>query len=230
MSTSDHRILAIECATQACSVALFSDGALIDAHHQVIGRGHAERLIPLIASLPNKGRATHIRVSLGPGSFTGVRIGIAAARALALAWGAEITGFPTLSLVAAMAQQKQAHPITPTPVTVAPVTVAMRGGHGEWFMQDFSEDGLPQTDLRSLAPDIAAQTALHNIIAGDQADALVALRGSGEASPFLPDARLALKIPDSLLSLSLKPIYGRTPDAKPQVQTKPAKKPVKKPT
>ena len=105
---SDQRILAIECATEACSVALFGsdeDGEnLLDHRHETIGRGHAERLVPLIAELPGRGRANRILVSLGPGSFTGTRIGLAAARSLAIAWGADVRGYPTLALVAAMAK------------------------------------------------------------------------------------------------------------------------------
>lgn len=207
MNSSTKRCLIIECATQACSVALFEDNQLIGSFHEVIGRGHAEKLVPAIADLPDKGRADQIRVSLGPGSFTGVRIGIAAARALALAWEAEITGYPTLSLIAAMAQGEAA--------SSTPVTIAMRGGHGEWFMQDFTKDGLPQTDLRSLPPEAAANAALHNLIAGDQADALVELRGNGTPCTHLPDARHALAIPNKLFGADLRPIYGRAPDAKP---------------
>ena len=90
------RILAIETATEACSAALFDNGALVDSRHEVLGRGHAERLVPMIAELPGKGRADEIRVSLGPGSFTGVRIGLAVARALGIAWHAEVRGYPTL--------------------------------------------------------------------------------------------------------------------------------------
>ena len=67
----------IDCATPACSVALFEDEELISGTFEVLGRGHAERLVPMIADLPEKGRADTILVSLGPGSFTGVRIGIA---------------------------------------------------------------------------------------------------------------------------------------------------------
>ena len=98
------RILAIETATEACSTALFDNGTLLDARHEVLGRGHAERLVPMIAELPGKGRAKEIRVSLGPGSFTGVRIGLAVARALGVAWHAQVRGYSTLALVAAIAR------------------------------------------------------------------------------------------------------------------------------
>ena len=140
------RILAIETATEACSVALFEEGALVDARHEVLGRGHAERLVPMIAELPDRGRAEEIRVSLGPGSFTGVRIGVAVARALGIAWRARVRGYPTLALVAAMARGNND----------ACVTVCMNGGHGEWFVQDFGGDGLPIDAVASVAPDVAA--------------------------------------------------------------------------
>ena len=104
------RTLAIECATEACSAALFDGDGLLDGRCEVIGRGHAERLVPMIAELPGKGRAERIVVSLGPGSFTGVRIGLAAARALGLAWQAEVLGYPTLALVAAMGRERYPGP------------------------------------------------------------------------------------------------------------------------
>jgi tRNA threonylcarbamoyl adenosine modification protein YeaZ len=174
------RTLAIDCATEACSAALFSDGALIEGRYEILGRGHAERLVPMIAELPDKGRAERIVVSLGPGSFTGVRIGLAAARALGLAWGAEVLGYPTLALVAAMARQHNP----------GPVTVCMTGGHGEWFVQEFAPNGHPERPLASLAPARAAELAAHGHVAGSQAEALIGLRGTGTAVTLLPDARL----------------------------------------
>jgi tRNA threonylcarbamoyl adenosine modification protein YeaZ len=95
------RTLVIDSATEACSVALFEGGRPVAGNYEVIGRGHAERLVPMIAELPERGRAERVAVSLGPGSFTGVRIGLAAARALGLAWQAKVVGYPTLALVAA---------------------------------------------------------------------------------------------------------------------------------
>jgi tRNA threonylcarbamoyl adenosine modification protein YeaZ len=198
------RMLAIECATEACSLALFEGDRLLDCRHEILGRGHAERLVPLIASLPDKGRAADVRVSLGPGSFTGIRIGLAAARALGLAWGANVTGYPTLALVAAMA--RRGHP--------GAVTVCMAGGHGEWFVQDFNSDGLPEDNAISMTPDSARERRHHGTLAGNRASAFAASSDSAaKVLDGLPDASAVLAVPQTLLRENLAPIYGRGPDA-----------------
>lgn len=198
------RTLAIDCATEACSAALFEHDELLDGRCEILGRGHAERLVPMIAELPGKGRAERILVSLGPGSFTGVRIGLAAARALGLAWAAEVLGYPTLALVAAMARERHG----------GPVSVCMAGGHGEWFVQDFGATGEAEAPLASLLPTQAARAARHALVAGSKAEALVDLRGHGTAQALLPDAREILLLPKAFLDTGLSPIYGRPPDAR----------------
>lgn len=199
------RTLVIDSATEACSAALFEDGRLLDGACEIIGRGHAERLVPMIADLPDKGRAGRISVSLGPGSFTGVRIGLAAARALGLAWKAEVVGYPTLALVAAMARE----------TCPGPVTVCMTGGHGEWFVQDFGADGLPERELRSQTPEQALQDFHYSVAAGSKACELLKSDEPGTvALDILPDARSFALLPANLLTASLAPIYGRPPDAR----------------
>src|SRR3546814_19632417 len=67
----------------------------------MVGRGHAERLIPMIGELLQGRRPRRILVDCGPGSFTGVRVGIAAARAPALGWQVPVSGYSAMTLIAA---------------------------------------------------------------------------------------------------------------------------------
>ena len=200
--------LVIECASEACSAALFEGERLLDSRYEVLGRGHAERLVPMIAELPARGAADRILVSLGPGSFTGVRIGIAAARALGLAWKVPVLGYPTLALVAGMARDGAAEP----------VTACMNGGHGEWFVQSFDAGGMPETEATSLMPERAVALGHHPVIAGNRAGELAALSSDPSVSVVnvLPDAARAAALPDALFRRDLIPIYGRAPDATPQ--------------
>jgi len=202
------RTLIIETSTTACSVALIEAGAVIARTHDVVGRGHAERLIPMIADLPDGGRADRILVDCGPGSFTGVRVGIAAARGLALGWGAEIAGFSSLPLIAAAAfSERPTHDIA----------VVMEGGHGEVFMQAFSADLSPRTDMVSLRPDAALAALAGRRAVGNGVRWLAALDPALDLTEALPDAAAAILLPDSLTALPPSPIYGRAPDAKPSV-------------
>ncbi|WP_246027342.1 tRNA (adenosine(37)-N6)-threonylcarbamoyltransferase complex dimerization subunit type 1 TsaB [Novosphingobium umbonatum] len=200
---NEGRWLAIDATTQACSVALFEQGALVAGDYRLLGRGHAEALVPMIAGLPDQGRADGIVAGLGPGSFTGVRIGLAAARALGVAWGVPVLGYPTLSLIAAMAQARQA----------GEVLIATTGGHGEWFTQSFDAMGAASSALQSLPPAQAAELAPEHV-AGNEAEALVAKRGFGSATPLWPDAHEVLHLPQACYTQDLSPLYGRAPDAR----------------
>lgn len=199
------RRLVIETATEALSLALFDDGVLLDAFDDVIGRGHAERLVPQIAALPDGGRAEQIWVDLGPGSFTGVRIGIAAARALAIAWNATVLGFETSSLVAATGRSR--HPA----IGKTSFLVVMEGGHGEWLVTPIEREGAVAATGSFVPADAVGFDQA--IVIGSRAEDLIALRGSGEAYPLYPSARHADVIDDRLLTTNLAPLYARAPDA-----------------
>ena len=200
------RRLVIDCATEACSVALFdADGTLLGGELAMLGRGHAERLVPMIAALPDLGRADVIAVDCGPGSFTGIRVGLAAARALALAWDATVEGFESCALVGAMAREIHAG---------MAIDVAMTGGHGEWFCQRFDERGRALGPVASHRPEEAVRLLTAPIVAGSQAEALVAARGSGAALALWPDARGFAALSPSSIRPDPQPVYGRAPDAR----------------
>lgn len=200
------RTLVLDTATAACSVALLEDGAVIAATHEVVGRGHAERLMPMIAALPDGGRADAILVDCGPGSFTGVRVGLAAAIALGIGWGVPVRGYSSMALVAAAA------------FAAAPsdsLAVVLEDGHGEVFMQMFDHPLTPAGPLASLAPAAALAALGDRPAQGSGVRHLLALDPTVAAEDRLPCAADAILLPAPLAALPPRPIYGRAPDAKP---------------
>ena len=197
-------ILAFDTSTAACTAALFDGaGQCVASRDEVIGRGHSERLVPMIAELLDGRQADRILVGAGPGSFTGIRVAIAAAHGMAIGWDCEIAGMSSLALLAASAEGE------------ATAAAAIQGGHGELFVQQFDgETGEPAGDLLNLPPAAAAEAIDARLVLGSGAPQLVELRGWGEARETWPSASNALKLPESLRSLPAKPIYARTPDAR----------------
>lgn len=199
--------LVIETATAACSVALIRDGAVIAGRHEEVGRGHAERLIPMVAELPDGGRADHILVDCGPGSFTGIRVGIAAARGLALGWGVRAAGFSSLALVAAAAFD--ADP------ALTELAVILEGGHGEVFMQGFARPLAETGRFASLKPEAALAALAERVGVGNGVRHLAALDATRDLRAALPHAASAALLDPGFTALAPRPIYGRAPDAKP---------------
>lgn len=198
-------ILALDTSTAACTAALLlPDGTIIASRDEVIGRGHAERLVPMIEEMLDGHVPTRLLVGVGPGSFTGLRVGIAAAHGLAIGWSIPLTGMNSLALVAASA-----------PPGEGKVAVAMAGGHGELFVQTFNRRKLNATGpILNLTPVAAAAKVDAPLVVGSGAEALVAARHSGEAMPLLPTASHAMQLPELLRMLECKPIYARAPDAR----------------
>jgi tRNA threonylcarbamoyladenosine biosynthesis protein TsaB len=197
-------LLVIDSATAACSAALIeADGGVIDQRHDIVGRGHAERLLPMVADLLGGRIPTSILVDCGPGSFTGVRVGLAAAHGLAIGWKVPVAGYSSLALIAAASGE-------------AEIAVALVGGHGELFVQNYGGDPIAPLDaLRTLAPAEAAVTVSADLVLGSGAEARVAARGFGRWRDALPRAADAPLLPPALRGLAPRPIYGRAPDARP---------------
>jgi len=197
-------ILAFDTSSAACTAALFDgEGTCLARRDEQIGRGHSERLVPMLAELLDGRRADRILVGVGPGSFTGIRVGIAAAHGLAIGWDAEVQGMSSLALLAAGADSG------------GDVAAAVIGGHGELFVQQFHTATLePTAPLHNLVPAEAAAITNAPLVVGSGAGQLVEARGWGEAREAWPSAANALKLPEALRSLPAKPTYARAPDAR----------------
>jgi tRNA threonylcarbamoyl adenosine modification protein YeaZ len=200
---SEPLTLVIDTASPACSAALIAGGALIAERHELVGRGHAERLLPMVRELLGGERPEALLVDCGPGSFTGIRVGLAAAQGLRIGWGVPLAGYSSMALAAVAAEE-------------AEIAVALRGGHGQLFVQSFGRDPLHPTDaLQSLAPEAAAAVIRAPLVLGSGAEALVEARGFGRAVDAPLRAGDARRLPETLRSLPPRPIYGRGADARP---------------
>ncbi len=208
-------VLVMDTAGIDCSVALYdsaTDVLLADCTERV-GKAHAERLAGMIEEVMTSagmtlGAVNRLGVTIGPGSFTGIRTGVATARGLALALRIPAVGVSTLHVLAA--DWQQAHP-------GKPVIAAMDAKRGEIYAQAFDAKGNPASE--AVALDLAAATAfaahLGYPITGSAASMLAEPSVPGEADAFAPHvlARLAAAV---VPAEKPKPLYLRAPDAKPQ--------------
>lgn len=201
--------LVIETALTACSVALIDGDRVAAERYEEIGRGHAERLIPMVdAALADAGvrRAEAILVDVGPGSFTGLRVGIAAARAFAFAWEVPIAGVASTALVAAGA-------FAADPALTS-LYVTLDAARGQVYAQAFGRAG-PANDIQALDPAEAARDATAwAAVAGSGAPLLLAVSPELRVvAPALPRAGDARFLPPNS-NLAVTPLYIRAPDAR----------------
>jgi tRNA threonylcarbamoyladenosine biosynthesis protein TsaB len=217
------RVLAIDTALEACSAAVLdTSGGITASETAVMSRGHAEALMPLIARVMIRagiefGDLDRIAVTTGPGSFTGLRVGISAARGIALAAGKSAIGLSTLAGFAA--------PLIADDDSTQ-VVAAIDARHDHIYLQVFGVNGRtlvgPRTaTVRDAAR--AAMTAPARII-GSAAKKLAAAWPKGAEPPLLVEQLGAPDI-DWIARLGAaaaeahdppKPLYLRAPDAQPQ--------------
>jgi tRNA threonylcarbamoyl adenosine modification protein YeaZ len=214
-------LLAIDTALEACSVAVARDGVPPVIASDMIGRGHAERLFGMIgAAMAEAGLVyadlDRIVVTVGPGSFTGLRVGIAAARGLALVIGCPVVGVGTLAVLAAEAREI-AGPV--------PVLATLDARRGEVYAQLFDSDGRAVGEPEAGPPPAIAARLVgpETRIAGSGAVLVAAEGGDGAESRIVPVAATADM--DSLVGIGRaappptappRPLYIRAPDARPQ--------------
>jgi len=212
-------LLAIDTSESACSVAFLDGGTAIDCKSEIIGRGHAERLLPLIEErLLATGFVyadlTRIAVTTGPGTFTGLRIGLAVARGLALQGNLPCIGLTGLQVHAAFAARK---------LSCDSVYAVIAGRGGQVFMQKFSgADRLPiaQGAAENLDIDDAIERIKQQpgIMVGTESDATNKFKESGLSTMLLGAIDVATL---GLLARDLdpatyppEPTYFRAADAK----------------
>lgn len=219
------RVLAIDTALEACSAAVLDTerGATIASESKEMARGHAELLMPLIARVLDRARITffsgidRIAVTTGPGSFTGLRVGISAARGLALASGRPAVGLTTLAAYAA--------PYIASDDSL-PVVAAVDARHDHVYLQVFGPGGrtLVTPRLVSLREALRVASTGAPRLVGTGAKLLADAWPVGERAPTLIDGRRAPDI-DWVARLGAaatetgappKPLYLRAPDAQPQ--------------
>ncbi len=218
------RVLAIDTALAACSAAVLDTehGGIVASESLPMLRGHAEALLPLLQRVMQQAGfgfsdIDRIAVTTGPGSFTGLRVGIAAARGLALAAEKPAVGLSTLSAYAAphIASDER-----------FPVVAAVDARHNHVYMQVFAPGGRLFTAPR-LAPlreAVKAAAEASSFITGSAARLVASGLSAEDPVPVgidasaAPDiawvARMGAVVPEE--QAPLKPQYLRAPDAQPQ--------------
>jgi tRNA threonylcarbamoyladenosine biosynthesis protein TsaB len=213
-------LLVIDTAASVCAAAVIDAfGTVLAERSETMERGHAERLIPMVDEvLADAGHGyaqlTRIGVSVGPGSFTGVRVGLSAARGLALALGIPAIGITTLEAIAAEAV---------VALGGSPVFVAIDARRDELYVQYFDRDAQGICAPHAVSID-SAERWVADVpglkLAGSGASLLAARTGIETVAPLGATASIAtygrLSAARTATGKAPTPLYLRSADAKPQ--------------
>ncbi|WP_425407174.1 tRNA (adenosine(37)-N6)-threonylcarbamoyltransferase complex dimerization subunit type 1 TsaB [Hwanghaeella sp.] len=168
------RLLVLDCAANACAAAILDDDRDLASLSEPMMRGHAERIAPMLAdclaaAAMEADALDAVAVTVGPGAFTGIRIGLAAARGFALAADLPILGVNCLEVAAASFRSQ------------SPVLVALETKRSDFYLQAFDLSGDALTEPAALlAADIGTYLPAAGVgpdgwpVTGDGAARLVA--------------------------------------------------------
>ncbi len=203
------RLLALDTALGACQAALLDGDAVLASRSERMARGHQERLAPMVAELMAEAGASfpslaRVAVTVGPGSFTGLRVGLAFAKGLGVALDVPVLGLGVLPVLAL------AEPCE------GPHAAAIDAGRGRVHLQLFTG-----TEAAAPAEQLDVATAVERLRRAG------ALRIAGPGAPLLADAGAVLDLvdaPDIAAAARIaarlapedappRPLYGRAPDA-----------------
>jgi tRNA threonylcarbamoyladenosine biosynthesis protein TsaB len=164
-------VLAFDTAGSACSVAVARDDQVLAEEHRAMRHGHAEALLPMIGRVMQEAGLSPsdlglVAVTVGPGGFTGIRAGLAAAHGLALASVARLVGVTSFAAVAAQ-----------VPAADTRLLVALDSRRADFYVQLFDRFGDPEAEPAAIAPEhLAAWVGDGPIcVAGDAATAVAAV-------------------------------------------------------
>jgi tRNA threonylcarbamoyladenosine biosynthesis protein TsaB len=228
-------ILAFDSCFGGCSVAVMGDGVCLAEAAVPPAPGQADLLVQLVAEALARAGLTvrdmdRIAVTLGPGGFTGVRVGVAAARALVLATGIPVVAATSLHVMAVEAVERCA-----ASLKGRELITAVDAHRGELYVQSFDASGAPVTEPQAVAIDDAAWLAPGTPLLAVGTGAVLLAESARKRGldvevglpTLLPSAQYLGVLARRLAPLpaAVQPLYLRPPDAKPSSMLLPSRAP-----
>ncbi|MBX9925056.1 MAG: tRNA (adenosine(37)-N6)-threonylcarbamoyltransferase complex dimerization subunit type 1 TsaB [Hyphomicrobiaceae bacterium] len=223
MTSTTGLVLAIDTCLESCSVAIGGGvlGKRFISRHEAMAKGQAERVLAMAADIMSEAHAVFrdiemIAVTVGPGSFTGTRIGLAAAKGLALAIGCRSAGFSSLHVIGRQIGLAR-------PSETSSLCVALDMGRDDVYAQLLDSDGVqprstPQLISKVGLEGFVATNGARLFLRGPRGPDALGQNGLGEIPRyFIPHSEtvVALVTQSSVKLRPVAPLYLRAPDAKP---------------